>query len=73
MTEGETILERLKDHEIADKTSFGGISDKLDLIIAQTTQHNHRLTKAEKYIYTISGGLIVVAVIVVPLFLQLFR
>ena len=73
MTSEELIIERLKDHEIADKTGFSEISGKLDRILDQTTQHNHRLTKVERNMYMMFGGLAVVAAIVVPLFLNLLK
>lgn len=73
MTGEETIIERLKDHETADKTNFSEISGKLDRILIQTTEHNHRLTKVERNMYMIVGGLVVVSAIVVPLFLQMLK
>lgn len=73
MTGEETIIERLKDHEVADKANFSEISGKLDRILIQTTEHNHRLTKVERNMYMIVGGLVVVSAIVVPLFLQMLK
>ena len=69
MNEYEYIKEQLKDHTVADANNFNEINGKLDRILEQTTRHNGRLTKLERYIYMILGGLIIVSVIVVPLFL----
>ena len=66
------FLEALKDHSVEDKNNFDKIDGKLDRILVQTTEHNHRLTKVERNMYMIVGGLVVVSAIVIPLFLKLF-
>ena len=39
----------------------------------QTTAHNGRLTRVEKYMYMLMGGLTITGIIIVPLFLNLFK
>ena len=38
----------------------------------QTTHPNGRLTRVEKYMYMLMGGLTITGIIIVPLFLNLF-
>ena len=66
------LAEQLKDHQTEDRNSFLRIDDKLDRILIQTTAHNGRLTRLERKVYMGMGGLIVIAIVVVPLFLKLF-
>ena len=35
------------------------LGEKLDLILVQTTKHNTRLSKIEKWIYTLSGAILI--------------
>lgn len=67
----EKLREELKDHALADTNTFKEINGKLDRILVQTTAHNGRLTKVEKYMYMCMGGLVIVGMIVVPLFINL--
>lgn len=47
--------------------------EKLDLILQQTTKHNNRLSKNEYRIALLFGGLVVVGLVVVPLFLNIIQ
>ncbi len=67
------LVEQFKDHEISNNASFEQINTKLDTIIIQTTKHNGRLTKLEQRMYMFLGGLIVISMVVVPLFLNLIK
>jgi len=69
----KSLSEEIKDHTIKDENSFSRIDEKLDRILDQTTRHNGRLTKTEKTINMLIGGLIVVSMIIVPLFLNLIK
>lgn len=52
---------------------LGNFDEKLDKILDQTTQHNHRMSKIEARIWMIVGGLIVIGFIVVPLFFDVLK
>lgn len=44
-----------------------GVHEKLDLILEQTTEHNHRMSKIEQVQLEWKGGMKVVIAIVLPL------
>ena len=46
---------------------FGDVHSKLDLILVQTTKHNGRMTKMERWQSYIQGALAVLGIIVIPL------
>ncbi len=72
MTPAE-LTKRIGIHEDEDRANFKMIHEKLDMILMQTTKHNGRLTKLEKYMYLILGGLVVVGAVIAPLFLTIFK
>lgn len=46
---------------------FQAILDKCDSIIKQTTKHNGRLSRAEQWMWVMTGGLAVIVAVVIPM------
>ena len=40
-------------------TMFENLHSKLDKILVQTTKHNHRLTKLERFMWTLTGAIVI--------------
>ena len=47
------------------------MNEKLDKILVQTTKHNGRLSKAEKWINRMGGGLTLLTILVVPVLISI--
>jgi uncharacterized membrane protein (DUF106 family) len=60
----EMISEIRKD--VGEK--FSSVDEKLDKVIVQTTEHNHRMSKMEKWKSYIQGGLAVMSIFIIPTF-----
>lgn len=56
--------------ELDDK--FNGIHEKLDLILAQTTKTNGRVSSLEVWRGFITGGLAIIALLILPILFKLF-
>ena len=52
---------------------FGSTHNKLDKILDQTTKHNHRLTKLERFMWTLSGALIIFSCLQFDQIISLFK
>ena len=68
--------EQLTDREIntkfettaeANKLAHFSMNEKLDKILIQTTEHNHRMSKIELWRSLLIGGWIMVTMFVIPL------
>jgi len=68
--------EQLTDREIktkfettaeANKLAHSSMNKKLDKILMQTTEHNHRMSKIELWRSLLIGGWIMVTMFVIPL------
>lgn len=46
---------------------FVDIHEKLDLILVQTTKHNGRMSKIERYSSYVQGGMAVLSIVVLPI------
>ena len=52
---------------------FGSTHNKLDKILDQTTKHNHRLTKLERFMWTLSGAIAIFGCVQFETITNLFR
>lgn len=52
---------------------FEPIHNKLDKILIQTTKHNGRLSKLEKFMYTLTGAIIIFGSLQFDKILSLFK
>ena len=67
--------QRLWSHRFEQKMErrFAEVSKRFDKVELQTTTTNGRVTKLEKFQYLVTGGLVVIMALVVPLFLDLME
>jgi len=52
---------------------FGETHEKLDKILVQTTRHNGRLTKLERFMWTLSGAIAIFGCIEFESIINLFK
>lgn len=78
------IREDLKDHQTDDTTKFremttmienrfGNVDTNLTTLIDQSTKHNTRLTKQERWQSYIMGGLTILAMIILPILFMVLQ
>ena len=61
----DMIIKGISDHIDSKDTAH---EEKLDMILAQTTKHNGRMSKLENWRSYLAGGLAIISVIVIPVF-----
>lgn len=62
MVKDENMDKDYSKREIDEK--FKDIKDSLDRIEFQTTKHNGRLTKVERYMYTVIGAITIIGFLI---------
>ena len=71
MTDNEKIQHAVNNALVAEK--LHDLTNAISELTTQVKYTNGRVSNLERWMWGVSGGLVVVSIIVVPLFLNLFK